>query len=240
MKKAGKSGIVQLLVVTVPDRLHGKTEFMSAVAARIAEALDEFRDVTNGDPCTVSYHELPIVGSPFDCASPPHIREQDVIDYCNRMIGDEVGHTIMTFTPRQSATVIAVRSMRPNRPLMAVYHYLTEAARQLSGGSRPGVICVQFRNMTSGELRDLAASPARSGEPTGIQLMTAKFFDSSARDHVHTVAYVAPGSFLRHQSLTLDTQGMIQTTRYSEDAASYVFTNKKHPTVNDARYKVFQ
>ena len=154
------------------------------------------------------------------------------------MIGGEVGHTIMTFSPRQSATIIAVRSMKANHPLKEMYRSLREAACQLSG-SRPGVICVQFRNMTSAELRDLAASPARSGEPTGIQLMTAKFFDSTARDHVHTVAYVAPGSYLRHQSLTFDTQGMIQTTRYSEDAASYVFTNKKHPDVNDARYEVF-
>jgi hypothetical protein len=161
-----------------------------------------------------------------------------VIDYCNRIIGDEVGHTIMTFNPRRSATIIAVRSMQPNYPLMAVYHNLREAARQLSG-SRPGVICVQFRNMTSTELRVLAANPAQSGKPTGIQLMTAKFYDSPARSHVHTIAYVAPGSFLQHRSLTLDTEGLMRTTRFTEDASSYVFRNKSHPDVNDQRYNVF-
>jgi hypothetical protein len=239
MRAAEKPGVVQLLVATVPDRLYGNHEFMSAVAAKIAQALDKFGSLAGDDPCAVSYSEFSIVGSPFDCASPPLITEQDVIDYCNRMIGDEVGRTIMTFTPRQSATIIAVRSRKANHPLKEMYRSLREASRQLSG-SRPGVICVQFRNMTSVELRDLAANPARSGEPTGIQLMTAKFFDSGARDHVHTVAYVAPGSFHRHQSLTLDAQGMTRTTRYSEDAASYVFTNKTHPNVNDARYKVFR
>jgi len=183
----------------------------------------------DGGACTVSYDELPILGSPFDCESPARITEDDVIDYCNRMIGDEVGHTIMTFSPRQSATVIAVRSMQPNYPLKAVYRSLTEAARQLSG-SRPGVICVQFRNMTSAELRDLAANSAPSGEPTGIQLMTAKFYDSPAHDHVHTIAYVAPGIFVRHQSLSLDTQGLMRTTRFSEDASSHIFTNKAIPT----------
>jgi hypothetical protein len=154
------------------------------------------------------------------------------------MIGDEIGHTIMTFSPRQSATIIAVRSVQANRHLRGVYRSLREAAHQLSG-SRPGVICVQFRNMTSEELRELAAISTQSGEPTGIELMTAKFFDSSARDHVHTVAYVAPGRFVQRQSLTLDTQGMMQTTTVGEDAASYVFRNKKHPDVSDQRYVVF-
>ena len=94
--------------------------------------------------------------------------------------------------------------------------------------------------MTSAELRDLAAEPAQSGRPTGIQLMTAKFYDSAARDHVHTIAYVAPGKFVRHQSVTCDTQGIIQTTRFSEDTASYTFTNKRHPDVHDPRYRVFK
>lgn len=238
MQAAEKNGIVQLLVVTVPDRLHGNHEFMSAVAAKIAQALDKLASVTDGEPCTVSYDEFSIVGSPFDCDSPPRISEDDVIDYCNRMIGDEVGRTIMTFRPGQSATIIAVRSMQASHPLRGVYRNLKEAARQLSG-SRPGVICVQFKNMTTGELRDLAASPAQSGKPTGIQLMTAKFFDSAASDHVHTVAYIAPGRSVRHRSLTLDTQGIIQTTRFSEDAASYVFKNKKHTDIYDPRYSVF-
>jgi hypothetical protein len=129
--------------------------------------------------------------------------------------------------------------MQPNYPLKAVYRELREAASQLSG-SRPGVICVQFRNMTSAELRDLAANPAPSGTPSGIQLMTAKFYDNPARDHVHTIAYVAPGSFVQHRSLTLDTEGLTRTTRFTEDAASYVFTNKSHPDVNDQRYSVFK
>ena len=238
MQRPVKRGIVRLLVVKVPDRLHGNQEFMRAVATTIGQALEKSGDVTS-EACSVSYHELPILGSPFDCESPPHIKEDDVIEYCNAIIGDEVGHTIMTFSPRQSATIVAARSVLPNRPLNGVYRSLTEAARQLSG-SRPGVICVQFRNMTSVELRDLAAHPEQSGEASGIQLMTGKFYDNSAHDHVHTIAYVAPGAFVRHQSLTFDTQGAMRTTRFSEDASSYVFTNKKHPDLNDPRYGIFK
>jgi hypothetical protein len=239
MQRPENRGIVRLLVATVPDRLHGAHEFLSAVAATIGQALEKSAGA-EGETCAVSYHELPILGSPFDCESPTRITEDDVRDYCNRVVGDEVGHTIMTFSPRQSATIIAVRSMQPNSPLMGVYRYLKEAARHQLSGSRPGAICVQFRNMTSAELRDLAAHPAQSGKPTGLQLMTAKFYDSTARDHVHTIAYVAPGLFVRHQSVTFDAQGAIQTTHVSEDTASYVFINKRHPDVNDPRYSVFK
>jgi hypothetical protein len=40
MHKTQKSGVVQLLVATVPNRLHGKREFMSSVAAAIGQALE--------------------------------------------------------------------------------------------------------------------------------------------------------------------------------------------------------
>lgn len=195
--------------------------------------------MTGSEPCDVSYHEFPIAGSPFDCDSPPRISENDVADYCNRMIGDEIGHSIMTFSPRQSATVIALRSAKPNTLLMGVYRNLKDAASKQLSGTKAGIICVQFRNVTAVQLRDVAASPAQSGKPSGIQSMTAKFFDSVARNHVHTVAYVAPGNFISSVSRKLDTLGVIQTTSVGEDASSYFFTNKAHPQFADPRYNAF-
>ena len=53
---------------------------MKAVAAIIREALEKSGDVSS-QACTVSYYELPILGSPFDCESPPRIKEDDVVDY---------------------------------------------------------------------------------------------------------------------------------------------------------------
>jgi hypothetical protein len=241
MHATRKDGVIKLLVVTLPDRLYPNHEFMVAVGGRISEALSKFQTVTQGEPCAVSYHELPIAGSPFDCGSPPRINENEVIDYCNRMIGDEIGHTIMTFTPRRSATVIALRSAKPNSFLKYVYRDLKEAASKQLSGTRPGIICVQFRNVTSTQLREIAAAPTQSGKPTGIQLMTAKFFDGGARNHVHTLAYIAPGSFVRNvsQRPDLQTPGIIQDTTVSEDAISYLFVNKNHPKFADRRYHAF-
>lgn len=240
MKDASKGGIVKLLVATLPNRLHGQREFMDAVGTRISQAIIEAKSVTDTQPCSVSYQEHSIVGSPFDLPSLPQISETEVIDYCNRMLGDEIGHVIMMFKPHQSATVVALRSTLPNEFLKGVYHNLKDASKQMSG-TKPGVICVQFRNLTSRQLREFAESPTQSGKPTGLQLMTAKFFDSNERAHVHTLAYTAPGEFLscRFQRQDTNTTDIIRTTVTSEDAASYVFTNKKHSLVNDPRYRVF-
>jgi hypothetical protein len=133
-----------------------------------------------------------------------------------------------------------LRSAKPNRFLQVVYRNLKEAASKQLSGARPGIICMQLRNVMSTQLREIAANPTQAGQPSGIQLMTAKFFDSAGRDHVHTVAYVAPGNFVERRSRTLDAQGILERTTVSEDAASYFFTNKKHHKVNDPRYEVFK
>lgn len=212
---------------------------MVAVAARICQAITQQADLSGYEPCSVSYGEFPIHDSPFDCPSPPRITESEVAEYCTRLIGDEIGHTIMTFSPRQSATVVALRSAKQNHFLEILYKNLKDAAGFQLTGARPGAICVQLRNLTSTQLRAIAETPLASGEPTGIQLMMAKFFDSDARSHVHTVAFVAPGDFVAQQSIVADANGLRRDTRIGEDAASYFFTNKKHPEANSASYRIF-
>lgn len=172
MRATEKDSVVKLLVVTLPDRLYPAREFMIAVGARISEALTKFESLIEGEPCTVSYREFPIAGSPFACKSPPRINRNDVIEYCNTMIGDQIGHTIMTFSPRRSATVVALRSAKSNTFMDYVYRNLKEAASKQLSGTRPGIICVQLRDTTSTQLREIAAEPSQSGKPSAVQLMT--------------------------------------------------------------------
>ena len=235
MRAGERPGIVRLVVASVPDRLFPAHDFMEAVAATIGGSLEAGKSVAREGCCSVSYCELPISDSPFDCPSPPNIAIDDVIEYCNSALGYKVGQVMMVFAPRQSATVVAVRSRKKDEFLQGVYRQLREAAGQLSA-SRPGVICVQFRNVTSVELRDIAGEPAASGTPTALQLMTNKFFDSAARSHVHTVAYVAPGRFVGRRSILGDQMH----SEIKEDAVSYYFANKKHPLVDDLQWQAFK
>jgi hypothetical protein len=235
MAAAERPGLVRFAVATVPDRLFSHREFLLAVANTLTQALSESRDTAADDVCRVTYRETPITGSPFDFFGSPRVTNDVVIEFCQTELRETVRHLMMTFTPRRSATVIAVRSAKPDTLLRTVLRQLKEGARQLSG-DRPGMLCVQFRNMTSAELRDVAGTPRQTSEPTGIQLMTNEFFRGEGRDHVHTVAYTAPGDFVT-RTYRIGDQQISQT---GEDSASYVFTNKRHPVEGDPRYKVFR
>lgn len=235
MGGAEKPGSVRFVVATVPDRLFPRREFLLSVADAVKQALSDGKDTRAENVCAVTYREAPLQGSPFDFDGPAHITDDALIEFCWRAFGENVRHLLTTFTPRRSAIVVAVRSAKPDTLLRTVLRQLKEGARQLSR-ARPGCLCVQFRRLTSVELRDLAGSPLQNGEPTGIQLITNEFFKGEGRDHVHTVAYTAPGNFVTRTYRTADRH----VTETREDGASYVFTNKRHPANGDPRYSVFR
>lgn len=235
MSTGVQSGKIRVVVATVPDRLFPQREFMTAVGSAIVETLSATRGIKVENVCTTTYHETLIASSPFDHPKPSSISENDVVEYCSDVVGEDIRQALTIFTPRRNAIVIGLRSAKPDNFLRGVFRELKEGARQLSR-SRPGMLCIQFRNMTSVGLRDVAGAPQETGKPTAIQLMTHAFFDSGNRNHVHTVAYIAPGDFVK-RSYRL---GDRQITEIGEDAASYVFTNKRHPAETDPRYRVFR
>jgi hypothetical protein len=94
MRRSSKDGVVRLLVATLPARLYGQREFMSAVGARISQMLTDGNDFLDFEPCSIRYGEYPIRESPFNIPSPAMITESQVAEYCSAMTGDEVGHTI--------------------------------------------------------------------------------------------------------------------------------------------------
>jgi hypothetical protein len=241
MTGSRKRGFVQLIIATLPDRLHGQLEFTAAVANRISEALREHKSYEDYGPCSISYYEFPIENSPFDCASPPQIAEHAIADYFKKVANEDVGHTIMTFSPRHSATVVALRSATPDKLLRALHRNLREAAASQLSGTRPGMICIQLRNLTDAQLREIAAAPMQNGKPNGLQLMTVDFFAGDGRRHVHTLAYTAPGEFSQNRSYQMDPAGAFLTrnTVIGENAGSYTFTNKNHPQAEAPEYRVF-
>jgi len=178
-------------------------------------------------------------GSPFDRPSPSRITEMEVSRYVEEAMSQEIAYNMVMFSLRRSAVIIGLRSLKPDRFLTFLYRNLREAAGSQFSKSRPGIICVQLRNMTNAQLRDVAEEPGKTLKPTGVQLMTAKFFDSPDRSHIHTVAYLAPGEFASQQSYRSDADGLIRDTITSEDAQSYTFVNKANSQAENSKYRVF-
>jgi hypothetical protein len=211
---------------------------MRAVGSEISEALLNKRNVT-GDQCVIYYHEAPITGSPFDSRTPHLTTEVAVTEYCSKIAKQELEHLIMMISPRRHAIVVAVRSLRPNQFLKFLYRDLKDASSQLSG-RRPGFICVQLRNTTSKQLRDVAEAPKRTGNPTGVQLMTSKFLNSASRSYVHAIAYTASGSFIANISHIFTERGgdLVRNTSISEDTGAYAFYNPNSVRANDPALSV--
>lgn len=241
MRDAAKRGVVQIVVATLPDRLHGQRDFMQAVGSKIADALIRSESTDSSPPCSVTYREFAIGESPFSVQRYSDLSEDQIMEYCSRCLSDEVGHTIVRFQPKQSATVVVVRSQKRTDMLTGLYRTIKEAATNQLTGTRPGVICVQFRNLTSDQLREIAGYPLQSRKPNSLQLLSARFFSGDSRRHVHTLAYTAPGHFIQKQRQRIDhaTMDMMRDTITSEDAKCYFFTNKRHPLVNHPLYQAF-
>src|SRR5262249_353184 len=101
---------------------------------------------------------------------------------------------------------------------------------------RPGYLCAQFLTITGAELADVAALPAKTNRPSALQAMTAQFFSNEARNHVHTVVYTAPGTYV---SRTYVREKRL-ISEVVEDAPSYFFLNRLHPHADDPNHIVFR
>jgi len=235
MVGALSAGKGRLVVATLPDRLPSDEPSMRSIASAIESALSGATGASgNASMCAVETHVFDLAASPFFVATPDQIGEDDIVEFCRREFGQAVRHTVMVFRPRESVALVALRSAKSDKFLEGVYRQLKEGARQLSR-TRPGVLCVQFLTLTGAQLRDVADTPSQTGQPSGLQAMTAKFFDSPGRDHVHSVAYTAAGTFVR-RSYRADDRVVKDI---GENAPAYFFTNKRHPNADDPNYGLF-
>jgi hypothetical protein len=234
MGATSSQGVGRLVIATFPDRLGGDHDMMNSIATQISAALSGTAAGQDDSLCSIDSHSFEIANSPFSVGDPHQLTEDNVIEFFRREFAREVRQTVVLFRPGESATIVALQSAKPDKFLEGVYRQLKEGTRQLSD-TRAGVLCVQFLALTGAQLRDVADYPAQTGQPSALQAMTAKFFDSPNRNQVHTVAYTAPGTFDRHTYRTVDR--VIRDI--AEDAPSYCFTNKNHPNVDDSNYRFF-
>jgi hypothetical protein len=180
------------------------------------------------------------MGTAFGRASASEIDEASVSDYFSGLLGYHVDHALTTFSPSHSAVVVVLRSLQSNELLGGMYHALKDAAKYQLTASRPGMVFMQLRNLTSTQLRELVKQQSEPPLPNGLRVVTTRLFRGDARNHVHTVAYVAPGNFVRHQSLIEDRDGRRVETQITEDAVGYFFVNERNREFADVRYRLFE
>jgi hypothetical protein len=190
----------RLLTVSLPGALSGAQ--LPEIAASIGRVLDT-GVAFSSDTCSIEFLPFDVGASPFARFSAHSIPEDTVRAFTDELSGRAIRHLLSAFSPRQAAIIVGLRSNREDKVLMGIYQQLKAAARQLTG-LRSGLICAHLADITTAEMHEIAGQPNLTGEPSGLQAMMGKFFDSDQRNHVHSVAYLSSGDVIREQFLTGD------------------------------------
>ena len=132
--------------------------------------------------------------------------------------------------------MLVVESQKADAVLRGLMHDLKSSARAQFSKRRPGVLVVQFLELSAQDLLSLASQ--QSSDPRqapAIQLATNQFFENPGRSHIHTLVYRAQ-SVLQVSVTTSD--GRIDRS-YQEQGPTYHFRNPQHPQYGDPRCSVF-
>jgi hypothetical protein len=68
------------------------------------------------------------------------------------------------FSPGRQALVLAIESRKPDRVLAGIRRQLRDTAEDQFGGERPGIICVQFHDLSADELQELGEADSTDRE----------------------------------------------------------------------------
>jgi hypothetical protein len=235
IKEALTSEGGRLVRVLLPGSLHGRREFLSHVAETMRSVIRTERSVDT-DQCSVEFREFDLALSPFGTSDPAAVTMDAVQAFLERETGNSNHHVFFGYRPGKVAVAFVVESRKPDRVVRGLMHDLKTSARAQFTKRRPGVLVVQFLELSAAELLNVAShdSSERSRAPA-IQIATNLFFDNPDRGHIHTLVYRAQGTL--HKSVSVG-QDRIERS-YQEQGPTYGFKNPNHPLAGDPRYSLF-
>lgn len=123
---------------------------------------------------------------------------------------------------RLRIAIVAVRSTNDDDVIADMYKQLKRGTRQFSG-SRPGILCAHFLDLTPDQIMNLYRAQERR-EPSGFNLIATRLF-KSPRPFLHSVHFSSPGALREKQEI----RGNVLRHHVRERGLSYTFVNPSHP-----------
>ena len=217
--------------ITIPDRLGGQLTQLQGINDALSRAVVSGNAVTKSDHCDIEVKDFDLAVSPFCVEQAEQVTQSALAEFVKKNFGRTNPNLMVFFSPWRRAVVALVESARPDAVLRGMDRQLRQAANSQFSKGRPGVLAIQFHELTADQLLGLAKSDTLDPErASGLQRMTSWVLSSPNRDHIHTVAYRSHGALISHS----DVPGAI-----SEQGPAYVFRNPNHPMCNDLKYRVF-
>jgi hypothetical protein len=189
------------------------------------------------DECEVDCRGFDLDRTPFASVDPGGVTTDSVQEWLDREVGHANHHVFLGYRPGRVAMATMVQSRKPDRVVRGLMQDLKAAAKTQLSGRRPGVLVVQFLELTEADLLDLAAHDSADPRRASVlQLATNQFFENPDRSHMHSIVYRAARGTMR-QSVWRRADRIERS--YQEQGPTYSFKTPNHPLANDPRYSVF-
>lgn len=213
--------------VTLPSRLTCSPAQLAGIGQALSAGLLAGNQTTKTPDCEIEVVDFAIENSPFNVSSPKDIDRATLDRFAQGKFARPNKEMMVFFSPKKRAVVALVESAKPDEVLKGVARQLRDKAEQFTK-TRPGVISVQFQDLTADQLENIADQDSHSpAGPNGLQILTHDFFDSEKRAHVHTVVY-------RSQSRIIAEGNTI-----TGGGPAYFFRNRHHTHYADERCGLF-
>ena len=223
------------LRVVLPGRLTTNERAQKDIASAVGQACRT--GVTPAtQSCDVELHDFQIHGTPFQQASGqadmPSIRA-----FMEKRFNVKNREIYVLGEKGKRALVVSLHSRQSDSVIDNLFSELTDSASRQFSKTRPGVLCVQFIDMTNEQIRrmDSASDDELPKRPSYIWFETSKFLASPNRSHIHSVVFRGHGYLGQSASI----QGNLLTHEVEEEGSAFFVTNENHPVANDRRYAIF-
>lgn len=226
------------LRVVLPGRLNANESQQTTIAAAVGSAIRT--GVTcQTKHCRVEVHAFDVSGTPFERASGEAADMPELRVYIEARYNIENREMLILGTKgTKRALVISVESELRDTVLRSLFSDLSKSVERQFSLTRPGILCVQFMDMTNEQiLRIESASddPKEPKRPSQLWIKTSDFLQSTKRSHILSVAFRGHGIVERKSAQ----YGEILTTAMQEQGNAFYVSNGNHPLVHDRRYSIF-
>jgi len=213
--------------VTLSTRLTCSPAQLAAIGKTLSAGLVAGDQTTKTPDCEIEVLDFAIEGSPFDVSNPKDVDRAALDQFVRGKFARANKEMMVFFSPKKRAVITLVESAKPDEVLKGVARQLRDKAEQFTR-TRPGVIAVQFQDLTADQLENIAKQDSHSPSgPNRLQIVTHDFFNSEKRAHVHTVVY-------RSQS-----RMMAKGKTITGNSPAYLFRNRYNAHYGDGRCELF-
>jgi hypothetical protein len=221
-----------LIQVEIPDRLTGQPQQMDAIKRGLSSALLSGTTVVKVPECEIRVLDFEIATSPFAPRDVEEIDQRAIRDFAHKRLGRGNRELMILFAPGKRAVVLQVQSAKHDETLKGAYRQLREAATGQFTKTRPGILTVQFQELTADQLLSIAKDDTTvRSKATGLQVMTSDFLNSPNRGHILGVVY-------RSHGVLSAADGPAGRSMRSQGPA-YDIRNPANPHYNDPRCMPF-